>query len=1766
MRLLQFYAYTVVLWLLFGFEMNAYAQAPPPAPTITAVTPATICQGDVVTITGAGFTNVSSVQIGSGAAKNYTVNSPTQITATAGDNVGSGLVIVTTQTGQTGGGTSITVNPAPQPALQDMNSFNKPFTNCDGKLSYTLKVGNQSVVRGSNNLYTIDWGDGTTPFTQTDWPSGATTSHTFGSQGYFVITVTIKPPNGCIKSTVYKFYNGSNPLASISTTSSTAGLCAPALIEFKIDNWNANSPGTTYHLDFGDGEDITLQHPLNGTGALQLVPHTYTRSSCSNGNFIATLNTINGCFTTTYTVNQIIIWTKPKADFIASTPTCINSPVTFTNKSTNGTAGNSCSTSTDFHWNFGDGTTYDGPTPPPHTFPAATTYNVTLSASNGPCGSDMITKQIVVLPISPSPTVTTPPTYCQGDQVLPPSATGTNLLWYNLPGGGTGSSTAPTPPQNTGGTFTYYVTQTLPNSCESPRTRVDITVNRKPNAPVVNTPLNLCLNQTTGPLTATGTGLKWYDNNGNTLPAAPTPPTSAETTLHYWVSQTVNGCEGGKAEIVVNIGPLAREPVVTTPLTYCQGQSAPRLTAGGTNLLWYNGPTGGTGSSAAPIPATSAPGSTSYYVSQTTGCGEGPRAEIKVIVNAGPSATISYTPGSLCNVSGAPSVAVTHTGDGGGAYSIFPATGLSINTATGIISPAGAMPGTYTITYTIPASPPCAAYSTSATVTVSSTPSATISYPAMCSNDGVTNVTLTGSRGGTFSAAAGLTIDAHTGAINPAASTPGTYSVSYDIPANPPCGGFSTTTNITITKAPSATITYAPAVVCNKASSTPVTVTRTGDAGGTYSVSPTGLPTDLNTGTITPANAIAGTYTIKYTLKGNGGCADYTTSTTVTVNSTPTATISYPALCSNDGVTNVILTGSSGGTFSADAGLTINAGTGAITPGTSTPGTHTVKYNIAPVPPCDGFSISTQVIITAAPNATISYVPALCNTAGTPAAAVTLTGSTGGTYSVTPAGLPIDPNTGTLSPAGARAGTYTVRYSIKGSGGCADYNTTTTVIVNSTPTATISYAGPFCGSENTPQLVTLNGTTGGSFSAGAGLSLNSNTGAINPAASTPGSYTVTYTIAPAPPCPGFSTVTTVLINESPVINFASPAQAICSGETAVFTPTSTVANTRYQWAVSGPLPAGVSGSSSGTATGPISLSYTNTGTLSRTLSIVVTPVNPVTPSCAGAPYTLTLTVRAEVPAPVTDTANFCMGAPGGALQVTPLPGNTVLWYDVNGAPLAAAPQISTNNPAKYIYFVSQRSSDGCESVKTPVVAVVHATARIVSSSYADPTACGIPSGNITLHVLDLNNNALPDIPVLVHYTRFQTALTVPTSTDANGTIVLPLTAGSYSDISVETTGGCPSQTIPDVFVLKDPSPPAQPVAGYNPPICTGTPLSLTALSATAGDLQYVWAGPAFGPEPDTSTNTVVTFPNATIQDAGTYVVYAMQHNCISLPANFEVAITQGPSKPLISTRNPLCVGDQLDLQAFSSIPGNSGLTYLWKGPAEGFPVQSNHASIDKVKTENAGIYTITVRSDATGCESSTDTTIEIGGYPKVQFAQDSLSLPTGYRLQLQPVITNADSVGIMPITQYTWIPADGLDCNDPLCAMPTVTVKENACYTVTATNAYGCSGVATLCLQAFCKDAQVFVANAFAPTGNIPDNRRLYVKATGVVTVQSFIVFNRWGKIVFERSNFQPNDPAYGWDGFINGKVADTGVYVYMVKVICENGTIYTIPGNTTLF
>src|SRR5207302_1151970 len=168
-----------------------------------------------------------------------------------------------------------------------------------------------------------------------------------------------------------------------------------------------------------------------------------------------------------------------------------------------------------------------------------------------------------------------------------------------------------------------------------------------------------------------------------------------------------------------------------------------------------------------------------------------------------------------------------------------------------------------------------------------------------------------------------------------------TYTVTYSMAAGGGCAVQTATTSVTITALPIATFSYAGSPYCQNAANPSPTFSGGGVA-GTFSSTAGLVFVSTATGQINLSASTAGTYTVTNTIAASGGCAAVTATSSITITTLPAATISYagtPFCKTIVGTQPVTLTGTSGGNFSSTGGLSINSGSGAITPSSSTAGT-----------------------------------------------------------------------------------------------------------------------------------------------------------------------------------------------------------------------------------------------------------------------------------------------------------------------------------------------------------------------------------------------------------------------------------------------------------------------------------------------------------------------------------------------------------------------------------------------------------------------------------------------------------------------------------------------------------------------------------------------------------------------------------------------------------------------------------------------------------
>ena len=582
--------------------------------------------------------------------------------------------------------------------------------------------------------------------------------------------------------------------------------------------------------------------------------------------------------------------------------------------------------------------------------------NITYYVSQTLTCGESIRVPIVVNTINatPVPAVNTPVTFCQNSTANALTATGNGLLWYTNASGGTGSSAAPIPSTATPGNTIYYVTQNG-NCGESPRAPITVTITPLPAPPTVVTPLTYCLGLPTVQLTAIGTDLHWYNfgSGGTALAAAPTPSSATIGNSAYYVSQTVNSCEGPRASIVVTIVAATATPVVTTPVVYCQDAITNPLSATGSGLLWYTTSTGGTGNSTAPTPSAATSGSVNYYVSQTTNCGESPRALITVTVNPTPSAPTVGSSLSYCI--GATAVPLTATGSNLYWYTV-PSGGSGISSLTPSTTSVGTT--TYYVNQTILG---CESPRASLDVTITGLPPAPVVNPSShtyCQLESSQALTATGNNLLWYTSATGGTGSN----ASPIPSTLNTGTISYFVTQSLSCGE-SPRAEITVTVNPTplAPQVNSPVVYCQGVN--PSTLTANGNNLLWYNASSGGIG---SSNAPTPSTTSIGN-TSYFVSATTGSCEGPRAEIVVTVNITPAAPLVNSPLtfCKGNATNPLTATGNNLLWYTTATG-----GTGTNTsPFPSTNSTGIVAYYISQtIGICEGPRSNINVVTLATPN------------------------------------------------------------------------------------------------------------------------------------------------------------------------------------------------------------------------------------------------------------------------------------------------------------------------------------------------------------------------------------------------------------------------------------------------------------------------------------------------------------------------------------------------------------------------------------------------------------------------------------------------------------------------------------------------------------------------------------------------------------------------------------------------------------------------------
>lgn len=229
--------------------------------------------------------------------------------------------------------------------------------------------------------------------------------------------------------------------------------------------------------------------------------------------------------------------------------------------------------------------------------------------------------------------------------------------------------------------------------------------------------------------------------------------------------------------------------------------------------------------------------------------------------------------------------------------------------------------------------------------------------------------------------------------------------------------------------------------------------------------------------------------------------------------------------------------------------------------------------------------------------------------------------------------------------------------------------------------------------------------------------------------------------------------------------------------------------------------------------------------------------------------------------------------------------------------------------------------------------------------------------------------------------------------------------------------------------------------------------------------------------------------------------------------------------------------------------GSGGIDYVWTPST--YLSDPNIAQPNVIRPISNTTYSLQVK-DGNGCKSLNSATVKVTVTPAIQIFAPRDTLAAIY----QPLQLYATDINNSGITSYVWTPSYGL--NNSSIPRPVATLDRDMDYIVTGKTSAGCEGTATVSVKVF-EGPEIYVPTAFTPNDDT-NNDFLRAKPIGIRTFSFFIVYNRWGQLMFKTTDFLK-----GWDGTINGQQQSTGTYVWIAEGIDFKGRVITRKGSTLL-
>ena len=376
----------------------------------------------------------------------------------------------------------------------------------------------------------------------------------------------------------------------------------------------------------------------------------------------------------------------------------------------------------------------------------------------------------------------------------------------------------------------------------------------------------------------------------------------------------------------------------------------------------------------------------------------------------------------------------------------------------------------------------------------------------------------------------------------------------------------------------------------------------------------------------------------------------------------------------------------------------------------------------------------------------------------------------------------------------------------------------------------------------------------------------------------------------------------------------------------------------------------------------------------------------------------------------------------------------------------------------------------------------------------------------------------------------------------NGTSTGISAPGNYYLIGIDPLNQC--SNILGTSVLADITPPVADAGAPFSIACYGETASLdgSASSGTPG-LTFLWSST------DGSLVTGIFTPAPVINEPGTYTLLVTNpgNGCTDTD---NVVIVPDEPVPTVVVKQPRCYGDKGSILITDVQGAKPPIRYSIDGGQQ-FTAQNLFTGL------TPGDYTILI-IDAYGCSTSADAQVEEGDIIEVVLEpQAVIKLGESYQIDAQ-VNLPLDQIGSIEWTPSTWLSCD-------TCLNPLATPPNSYQYKIKVSTLSGCEDTAPFLLVVD-RQIDVYVPNIFSPDNNgNNDLFTIYADPRGVTNIKSFQIFSRWGEMVYEHYNFQPNSPTIGWDGKHRGQELNPGVFVWHAVLEFIDGTEALYKGDVTV-